>query len=569
MLHNNNTEEFNDIDPVELFRAVERGDVDELRRLIKLGLSIHTTDANGNNLVLQAIAHGQSLILDELIKSKKKGGFGLSLNVINNYHSDAVLVSIANRQEILFKKLIEKKKNGGYGLSLNVKNIYKSGPVLTAIGAGSIPILNFLTNVHELSIDVKNINGYGPIEIAVINNDVEMIEVLIKDKKYGGYGFTLTKIDYLIDLAYGNSCKDTFLWLFKYEISKRIHTNNCNEVLLWSTDALDNYEKHSDCLKLILSDIYNQRIEYYLKKQLLNMDEFYFIHELCKSQVQISDYDGRHFTKTFMDEFNRKLFDVNYKTAMTWATNILDGFDLYYDEVVVAITERFKKMLANEFNKTHFETRNCYIINSVVKALDYLAAGQGQIILANFYIQHFCFANAFQHYLAIYNNFSCDIDMRETAGFELANLIYNGFVVLADGELDVTNTLKRSELVEATLKIEDKDLSIMQQRAIQAYEYLHGNSSNDAKTLKNRLNNILSDDLTMGDKKNICWSKKATTAFHQYYKTKNPTLSKEIQLYNKNGIASTGLGIFKKAAAHNVMQHENQNHKMLFVRTTT
>ena len=130
-----------------------------------------------------------------------------------------------------------------------------------------------------------------------------------------------------------------------------------------------------------------------------------------------------------MDEFNRKFFDINSQAAVTWAMNILDGFDLYHNELILVMTERFNKILANEFKNSNLQTRNCAIINSILKALDYLSAGQGQLILANLYMQNFCFAEAFQHYISIYSNLSCSKEMRETAGFEVACLIYNGLVI--------------------------------------------------------------------------------------------------------------------------------------------
>ena len=55
--------------------------------------------------------------------------------------------------------------------------------------------------------------------------------------------------------------------------------------------ALDKYEKYSDYLKLVLSAFYNERIEYYLKKQTLFFEEFNIINELCTALIKISDYD--------------------------------------------------------------------------------------------------------------------------------------------------------------------------------------------------------------------------------------------------------------------------------------
>jgi hypothetical protein len=249
--------------------------------------------------------------------------------------------------------------------------------------------------------------------------------------------------------------------------------------------------------------------------------------------------------------------------------NIRDGFCLYQDELLLAITKRYEKMLENEFNKTHPETRNYSTIKSVVKALGSLSAGQGQLMLADFYIEHIRFAKAFRHYLSIYSNLSCSKQMKESAGFELANLIYNGLVVLTDGELNVSHSSKRRKLTEESQKIEGNNLQIMRQRAIQAYEYLHNNSCADAKILKKRLDTILSDNLEMGGDKPICWSEEATIAFHDYYKIKNLYLSKLIALHQQSSITSTGLGLFNRAEIHDVKQYENPHTLSVISRTTT
>lgn len=137
---------------------------------------------------------------------------------------------------------------------------------------------------------------------------------------------------------------------------------------------------------------------------------------------------------------------------------------------------------------------------------------------------------AFRSYLKLYQDKASHL--RQKAGEEIADFIFTGKVILnEDGSLNEKKTLAQQELDDTKLNQHGRDIMLMQERAIMAYEYLHQNNSDHATALRRKLNNVLEGNLGL-DNSNNHWGITVVKRFAQYYREKNPALLSEAAYQN-------------------------------------
>eukprot|EP00833_Pecoramyces_ruminatium_P006220 jgi/Orpsp1_1/1180252/evm.model.c7180000072662.2 len=161
----------------------------------------------------------------------------LNINKTNMFGDYPLLLAATNNNYEIFKLLIDSYNSGMYEININQKN--KSGwyPLLKAISNNNVEMVKLLikyakrvfsnqklnniipNNYFLLHINEKNENGETPLSLAICNNNIEIIKLLmnysnshnitlnLEGDKYSPFQMALLKnneeiVELLIDYAY-------------------------------------------------------------------------------------------------------------------------------------------------------------------------------------------------------------------------------------------------------------------------------------------------------------------------------------------------------------------------------
>jgi ankyrin repeat protein len=498
--------------------AVKLGQSEMLTKLVKpvgeggYGLDINIVDAKGLNPVLTAAQFGQGKLLRELVTR-----YGLNLSVCDQMGNNVVLHSIWHLDTNIFADLVRPQSKGGYGLSVHSKGQHGAGVVLNAVYAGNIKIL------HELVTPLSN-GGYGlafevdkygrnAVLVAVACKQKKVLDVLIKPIAEKGYGLSLASKNSAgqnaVLVAAAFHAESSFL----ADLVKPASEGGEYGLSLDSKD-----DKGRDVVRIallynrvrVLDDLLKPRSEggFERKLQVIPMDEF-------------TENNKEATVVCLMASFNRWLTN-DLDTALKNVKESYSKLTFAQQELKSALVVRFKELL--EFNLGTEQSENAAKIAEVFSDL---APNESHLVLGDIYAQHRDFVTAYENYLSLYLN-SVDQQDHEIAGFQLANLIINGDVILeARGNLDEkANVDQGYDLTEDHLESRKKqgtELASVQDRAIKAYEYLHDDKSARATALRERLDSILSGNLTPNSEGRF-WTPEALKKFQSYYSAKNKLL---------------------------------------------
>jgi hypothetical protein len=181
----------------------------------------------------------------------------------------------------------------------------------------------------------------------------------------------------------------------------------------------------------------------------------------------------------FMYEFNRKLDEYNCKAAVTWAMDILNNSGMQYSALKQTLCARYKKLVEEYSNKNQMKIGMTSTIQVLINAIEELSPGKGALCYAKLCMDHCDYQGAYDCYLLIFTNPLCTTQMKESAGFELANLIFNGMVPLNN----------ESE--------HDSELDVIQKRSEKARQFIEGNFTPFAVRLNQYFDRIHSGNLQL------------------------------------------------------------------------
>lgn len=470
------------------------------------GLSLDVRDVEGNGPVLAAIRTGSRKLLTALVNPN--GEFGLTLKVKNNQGIGPVLTAVGCGNEKMLADLVDSPHQGGFGLTLDEKDIHGNCPVLIAASCGQKGILARLLapkneGGYNLTLDVKNLRGGNPVSRAMVNNQLEMLEILVSKD---GYGLILDPGDNKqlnpIYLAVVLDCEKILRQLVKPKseggLGLLLNHHNTNVV---SLALLHNKTK---LLIQLLTPVekggFGCRLD--IDSQWNNMS------------VKCKEASLAIFIFCF-DNIVEKELDI----ALKWVSDHLKHLAFASAELNTLLSTRYQELL-----KFYLDSEQTSEVEKIANALESIAPGKANLVIANYYAEARQFVATFEHYLTIYKDLECY--ERQSAGFEMANLILNGDVILSEnGTLDEQQTTKQfHNLSEDHLnKRKGCDLAQMQDRAIKAYEYVHDNNFAGAAFLLNRLDSILGGNLTPEVNRNN-WDALAIKKFRIYYKQKDSSV---------------------------------------------
>lgn len=457
--------------------AVKSGNRENLTWLLhNTDITLAGTDASGRCPIRLAIMHDQLEMLMLLTKSVKKGGCGLSIKITDPRGNDAVLIAAAQGRLTILKKLVTAKHKGGFGLSLNSKNKYGSDLVLVAAANGQIAVLqSLITKKKEggfgLSLDVKNHNGNDAVLSAAACGEIAMLDFLVKPISNGGCGLSLDTKNYKgIDV-----------------VGIVIEKDEC-EML---QHLLSSKEK-GGC-GLIVTDI---------------------MHALQKAHESKS---SRVYQLLFMKEMNELLDKCDVEKAIQFANKMVCLHGKSHFDIHDAILVLYRRVLVDILSKSNSSKSDFLAAEALVEAIENLSKGEGRFLLGKAYLENAEFDEAFKLYQSIFNDRNTTASQRGVAGFELASMIFNGYVVISEKGMLVD----AAQLNDMQRKKEGMNALVMARRAIAAYEYLTNDTTIESRLLLNRLRAILAGHLTGELVGAVNWQKEYVHQFYQYYRYKN------------------------------------------------
>ena len=172
---------------------VAKGPVALLREFA-IYMNFNYTDSKGNDAVLVACQTGN---IDALIWLCKAKAQPLTLKVRNTAGDYPVLIATAHGQrDLLMDCLVQPVSSGGCGLQIHVKNTATTyyDTVQTAIANGQVTLLKELEHVIKFSIKQYDDHYFSPVPLAIKGGHKEMLALLIKPVRKGGYGLSLNSV---------------------------------------------------------------------------------------------------------------------------------------------------------------------------------------------------------------------------------------------------------------------------------------------------------------------------------------------------------------------------------------
>lgn len=162
---------------------VAKAPVPMLRELAR-HMNFNYVDSKGNDAVLVACLAGNT---DALIWLSRDKAQPLSLTVKNHAGHSTIETAIAHGQSDLLKECFFK---------LNLISLYQLGIsdsqlVKTAIIHGRVSVLQDLLLHFKISLKDNDYYGANAAKLAIIHGQIEMLAILIKPARKGGYGLSL------------------------------------------------------------------------------------------------------------------------------------------------------------------------------------------------------------------------------------------------------------------------------------------------------------------------------------------------------------------------------------------
>ncbi|WP_172622773.1 ankyrin repeat domain-containing protein [Aquicella siphonis] len=468
--------------------AIAFNQPDILEKLVKpqsengYGLSLDESDINGYGAVITAVLHERAEMLQRLTKSRRHGGYGLPINATDNYGNNAVLIAAAKGRQAILRELTKSKKKGGFGLSIKAKNHTGNDTVLISVANGQMATLTNLLKKKKQGgygrkLQVKNNHGSCPVLTAIGNGQIEMLRWLVKTRTEGGGGLSLP-----------------------------VQNNRGYDALQIAV-----INDQLDMLRLLLSD--------------KSENGFGLIANDIRILLQIAaETSERIYLWLVMYEFEQRTKAHSSHDAIAWASVILNDFEFCREKLKSMLIARYREILQGHLDQP---AHNKPEIHMLTDAVEKLSAGDGRLYCASHFIEYSDFTAAFEYYHSVFADPICAAEKREQAGIELTNMIYNGYIVISDGKLDISKSKARMQIKEPERRQEGKNLEIMRQRVIWAYEFLHNNSSAFANSMRNRFNIILSDILDTTCVSEPDWSADSVRQFYEYYSRHNAAMLTE------------------------------------------
>jgi hypothetical protein len=237
-----------------------------------------------------------------------------------------------------------------------------------------------------------------------------------------------------------------------------------------------------------------------------------------------------------------KLVEAGLSAALTWVDAVRTKFKAQ-TQLEQPLTERYTALLDYYISLPELPADYKLLISKLEK----VSRGAARIQLADTYLDEKNVVAAYENYISVFTDSTCLEAWCTHAGYQLANMIFTGAVILKDnGQFDAVKTESQKNIIVAQRDAEGKNPDIMRQRALYAYEYLHGDSSVEASQLRKRFDLALSGETELITQIAI-WPLEVTCRYFNYYRHKNSKLLTE-ESFNQSFRQMYALASTQKAA---------------------
>lgn len=465
-------------------------------------------DQFGNNAVLVAASFGRIDALDWLVKDA-----GMSLDVTCwNQYSPLHKTIIYGRLELL-SKLFASKEEGGYELWLDKDQLDRA--------------IEIACRCHQIeSLYLLERKQCSPYEYCVRYS----YQYQFKE------GFVHYLLSYISCYLQSDTASNDYLQQIQLRCSNFI--NDCSDLLIekfcesylkigineikkFYRDGI-NWKDHSNYFLMIevMDNLTNGKASLAILKKYLLSEQYMDAYLLCRfinnellhitylasSEVLLKDRiktKGKLEFVTQLDNIRREIIEVdeflNYQSGDVadkyhlFIQNCHDTFylrdslfDLFMKIVQAHLRSNYQLMLHdNGEPNDDFHQLLAYIEKHL--------PGQGYMICAKHHMETRGYAAAYEIYIQLYASETMSTSIKHDAANELANLIFNGMVVLGDnGEINHELTNARLSLDEVSMQAEGKDLAVMQKRA--RFARVYANYNND-EVMLSRLDAIIAGEI--------------------------------------------------------------------------
>jgi hypothetical protein len=203
---------------------VAQSDLHTFTKISKMGFD-PARKINGKCALLVAAATGNTEVFKLLAPS--------GALITERMKGKLLLEAIANGRIDMLQLLVAPTKQKGYGFSLDFKDICPSKwGHLFSVNFGNTE-LEFVAGGNEDAIGYRLISGdYRSIQVAVTNDQVAMLELLIKPKRSGGYDLPIVDVSSLLNKSPSKEMRNC---IFKHYFEQLISKNSSpTKALAWA-----------------------------------------------------------------------------------------------------------------------------------------------------------------------------------------------------------------------------------------------------------------------------------------------------------------------------------------------
>jgi len=135
-----------------------------------------TRDSDGRMLIHRAALDGNYDLIKFFVEFLEKGSaYNVFVDFEDKYKNTALLLAVINRHKDVVRHLL------GFGADINHRNVAGRTAVHEVARSGNTELANMLFDWQNQNVEINTYdhNFHSPLDFAIINNDLEMVNLLL------------------------------------------------------------------------------------------------------------------------------------------------------------------------------------------------------------------------------------------------------------------------------------------------------------------------------------------------------------------------------------------------------